>query len=514
MNLHSIRFKLSILYTCALALLFTSYSLYLYTSLHSALIDDFDEELKVKAEQVQNFLQKFYRGYVENTGNTDAAFREAADMTIHLDDYRRGSLSDAKTDNDWLEYFDRLDLSEDRIHFFSPKTATSITTHNIKDNTLSQFLEELNRHDPSGTHFYGLRINNEIFRVIQKPFHLNDGSGFVLQIATSQKSALILLEERRDILFFSIPVILLIAVLIGRSFAMQLTKPLIAIARAAEHISYKDLNQRVTAPHKDEEIGVLVRAFNNMLNRLQKSFKHIAEFNSHVSHELKTPIAIISGECEVALRRDQTAQDYKESLTAIHAEAQKMLRITEDLLLLSKLDYVHEILKFEVFSLREYFYELFQSLKKLPAADARDLRLTLPDNDATLQADPVHLRRLFMNVIGNALKFTPAGGFVQITASIRNRKLIVLVRDSGIGIGAADLPKIFNQFYQKTPVSLQHLTGNGLGLSIAQAIVKAHNGHIEVTSEVNRGTTFRITLPVLVDAQTPLTYGRHAGSTV
>ncbi len=501
MTFHSIRFKLSILYTCALALLFTTYSLYLYASLRNALISDLDDELKIKSDQVQNFLTLFYQDYIKYTNNNDTATREAINMTIHLDEYRRGSLPDQGIDSQWLHYFDRLDLSEDRIHFFNISNNSSTATHNIGPDVLPLLLAEIGKHDPSETHYYGLRINNEVYRAVQKPLSFNGRDSYVLQIATSQKSALVLLEERKDILLYSLPVILLLAVMIGRVFAKQLTKPLIGIATAAEHISYKDLNQRVTARYKDEEIAVLVRAFNNMLDRLQKSFKHIAEFNSHVSHELKTPIAIISGECEVALRRSHTVEEYRESLQAIHAESQKMLRITEDLLMLSKLEYIHNILKIEVFSLTEFFEKLFQSFRKISSAREHDLRLKLPEKDAALRADPVHLRRLFLNIIGNAIKFTPAGGSITVDVAVRGRELIVRITDTGIGISDKDIHRIFDQFYQKTPASLQHLQGIGMGLSIARAIIKAHRGQISVTSTPNKGTTFLISLPVVTNAK-------------
>ncbi|MBZ0167377.1 MAG: HAMP domain-containing histidine kinase, partial [Candidatus Omnitrophica bacterium] len=328
-------------------------------------------------------------------------------------------------------------------------------------------------------------------------FSLGDGQDFVLQIATSQKSALALLEERRNVLLISMPLILIIAIIIGRYFSNQLIKPLTNVATTAEHISHKDLAERITTDYKDEEINILINAFNNMLTRLERSFGHITDFNSHVSHELKTPIAIISGECEVALRKNQSNEEYRETLVAVYDEAQKMLKITEDLLLLAKLDYNQGVFKFEEFMLHKFFSNIQQSIEKANLAKDHVFKMEMPEKEVFLNGDPVHLRRLFMNIINNAIKFTPKGGCINISVLLKERNLVVKINDTGAGIREEDILNIFNQFYQKTPVTLRLAQGNGLGLSIAQSIAKIHRGVITVESTVGSGSTFTVTLPII-----------------
>ena len=240
----------------------------------------------------------------------------------------------------------------------------------------------------------------------------------------------------------------------------------------------------------------MVGAFNKMIDRLQKAFGHIAEFNSHVAHELKTPIAIINGECEVALRKEQSNSEYKETLQAVFEESKKMLKITEDLLLLAKADYVPENFVFQEFDLKEFFDEICEKERKISLEKEIDIKLKFLTKTKVLKGDALHLRRLFLNIINNSIKFTRKGGVIDISVKADHNNLIVEIADTGIGISAGDIDKIFDQFYQKVPTDLP-ARGIGLGLSIAQALAKVHNGKIKVQSIVDRGTTFTVTLPII-----------------
>lgn len=496
MRIQSIKFKITILYTIALGTLLVAYSSYLYLTLSKGLGEDLDIELKGKTRQIKYFIEEFNRQTFQAGENVDKNLDDVIDMTINLNKYRSKGEIFLETGNDWLKSFDYLDLSEDFIYFLNVDSQVPAFTKNVNGEIKILFLNTVDKKNAAQTLLKNIRINNEYFRMIQEPFYFNGKMKFIILIATSQKTLLTILKERRDVLFFSIPIVLVLAILISKYFSDRLVKPIVEVASVAEQVTHKDLSQRIKTRYNDEEIKIMVGAFNKMIDRLQKAFGHIAEFNSHVAHELKTPIAIINGECEVALRKEQSNSEYKETLQAVFEESKKMLKITEDLLLLAKADYVPENFVFQEFDLKEFFDEICEKERKISLEKEIDIKLKFLTKTKVLKGDALHLRRLFLNIINNSIKFTRKGGVIDISVKADHNNLIVEIADTGIGISAGDIDKIFDQFYQKVPTDLP-ARGIGLGLSIAQALAKVHNGKIKVQSIVDRGTTFTVTLPII-----------------
>ncbi|MBU1996882.1 MAG: HAMP domain-containing histidine kinase, partial [Candidatus Omnitrophica bacterium] len=451
MRIQSIKFKITILYTIALGTLLVAYSSYLYLTLSRGLGEDLDIELKTKTKQIKYFIEEFNRQTFQPGENIDKNFDDAIDMTINLDEYRSRELTLKATNNDWLKSFDHLDLSEDYIYFLNVDSNVPAFTKNVNGEIKAVFLNTVDKNNSMQRILKNIRLNNEYFRLIQEPVYFNGKLKFIILIATSQKTLVMVLKERRDILFFSIPFVLVLAILISKYFSDRLVKPIVEVASVAEQVTHKDLSQRIKTRYNDEEIKIMVAAFNKMIDRLQKAFGHIAEFNSHVAHELKTPIAIINGECEVALRKEQSNNEYKETLKAVFEESKKMLKITEDLLLLAKADYVPENFVFEEFDLNEFFEEICGKERKIALEKEIDIKLKVLTKIRTLKGDALHLRRLFLNIINNAIKFTSKGGVINLTVKADQNNLIVEISDTGIGISSEDINKIFDQFYQKVP---------------------------------------------------------------
>jgi signal transduction histidine kinase len=240
----------------------------------------------------------------------------------------------------------------------------------------------------------------------------------------------------------------------------------------------------------------LAAAFNDMIARLEKAFKHIEEFSSQVAHELRTPLAIMRGESELALRKERTGEEYKRVIRVNLEEIGRMLKTVEDLLLLTKLDYRPEIFKKEDFDFVAFFREVFEQAKVLAQDKGIDIEFDVPKMEIVINADKHHLRRLFYNLIHNAVKFTLAGGKVRLGASVSGGKLLAVVQDTGVGIPAEDLPKIFDRFFHKDHGIVIEESGSGLGLSIAMAIARSHSGDITVESASGKGSTFTVILPL------------------
>ena len=234
-----------------------------------------------------------------------------------------------------------------------------------------------------------------------------------------------------------------------------------------------------------------------MISRLEGSFKYIAEFSSHVAHELKTPLAIIKGETEVAMRKERNIEEYKILNRANLEEVERMLKIINDLLLLTSLDYRPEVFKFERFDLVEFLKDIYEQSKVLASQKDIAVILDMPDDGGHINGDKFHLRRLFFNLIDNAIKFTPKNGKIDIILKKKDKKAMISISDTGIGMPDECLPKIFNRFYRVDRMDKNIEHGSGLGLNIVQSIVKMHHGAIQATSHLNKGSTFIVTIPLL-----------------
>lgn len=296
-----------------------------------------------------------------------------------------------------------------------------------------------------------------------------------------------------------VPALVIIG-LVGSMFYL-LTRRILSsvenIAVTTRNINLKSLNGRVGTADLEQEMEYLAKSINMMLERLEQSFEYVKEFSSSIGHELKTPLAIIKGESEVALRKERTVKDYQKALNVNIEEANRMIRIVEDLVFLAKLDYSPDNIEKEAFDFVPFFRDIEKRFQTLAAQKQIGLTISIPEATVTLKGNKLHLSRLFFNLIQNAIKFTPSGGKINLTVSSEGEALKVSVSDTGQGISEEDLPKIFQRFFHKEKQpSAEGSDSIGLGLSIAKSIAKFHNGDIEVKSKLQEGATFTVILPI------------------
>lgn len=268
------------------------------------------------------------------------------------------------------------------------------------------------------------------------------------------------------------------------------------ISMTTQNISLKNLSGRVDTVNLEQEMECLAKSINMMLERLELSFEYIKEFSSSIGHELKTPLAIIKGESEVALRKERQIEDYRKALCVNIEEANRMIRIVEDLVFLAKIDYNPDNIKKEVFDFNSFFTDIVIRAKTLAMQKQINIMANIPGIPVFLEGNKLHLSRLFFNLIQNAVKFTPPGGRIDLIVQADNKILKVSIKDTGVGISEEDIPKIFQRFFHKEKSQLESSDSIGLGLSIAKSIAKFHNGRIEVKSKLQEGTTFIVTLPI------------------
>ena len=248
-----------------------------------------------------------------------------------------------------------------------------------------------------------------------------------------------------------------------------------------------------------------------MITRLDQSFRQMKQFSSDASHELKTPLTILRGEVEVALRKERTSPEYQRVLMSNLEEINRMSQIVEDLLLLSRADNGEILLNRKKINLSEILNEMIPQASLL--ARHKDLRIqaVLPEETISILGDHLRIRELFLNLIENAIKYTEEGGLIKVLLTKENHFSAmeqqerresdngfaeIRVTDTGIGIAKEDQEHIFDRFFRVDKARSREQGGSGLGLSICKWIVDAHRGKISVESEPEKGSSFIVKLPI------------------
>jgi signal transduction histidine kinase len=279
----------------------------------------------------------------------------------------------------------------------------------------------------------------------------------------------------------------------------QVLGPLEKVTAAASSITNADdLSRRIPNPeHSENEIGILIEAFNQTLNRLEQLFSTQKRFMADVSHELRTPLTVIKG--NVSLLRKMKTPD-EESLQTIEGEVDRLTRMVGDLLLLAQAESGKLPLNLSRVELDSVLLEVFQQVKVL-AGDKINLKITDME-PVEVMADRDRIKQVYLNLLANAVKYTPSGGSVMVSIRRIQERIETTITDTGPGIPARDLPHIFERFYRGDKARTRSADGSsfGLGLSIAFWIVKNHGGAIEVQSNEGAGTTFMVWLPVLKES--------------
>jgi heavy metal sensor kinase len=492
MKLNSIRFKISVLYVAILGTILLIYSTFLYLTLHYTLYHELDDELILKTEEITQTIN-FYLEYLDDTPE---ALHFAVRKIIKLEGEHPDHYEIKEFENNWLQQADKYNIKEDFINFSDANGMSLIHTDNFQEKLLRAFLKNLKKALKKNPAFINIKLKKNRIRVITIPFFYKDQQYF-LQVGTSVKPIIQILSNRLIYIIITIPIILLFASFLGRLITSRILKPVIEITRTAENITHENLNERVKSKHIDHEMRYLVGAFNDMIGRLEESFKYIMEFGSHVAHELKTPLAIIKGESELALRKNREVEDYKRAIKINLEETERMLKVVNDLLLLTRLDYRHDVFKFEQIDFINFLGEIHEQSKILASTKEIKINTHMPNEIIYVNGDKLHLRRLFFNILDNAIKFTPEKGRIDMFIFTEDKKVMVSISDTGIGISDEDLPQIFNRFFRGNTEGKSAESGCGLGLSIASSIAKIHNGNICVESKPEEGATFTVTLTLI-----------------
>ncbi len=296
------------------------------------------------------------------------------------------------------------------------------------------------------------------------------------------------------IIAIAYPIVLGVTSAGGLFLAGRALSPIDRVTRVARKITAEDLSQRLDLDIPDDEVGRLARTFDEMIGRLDGAFRRQRQFTADASHELRTPLTAIKGQTEVALQRDRDPEAYREVLQGVNSEVDRMIRLIGSLLMLARADAARIAINPEGLSARRLVTDAVEQVS--PVAAEKGLALTVkPGDDVDLVADQDLVLQLLLNLLDNAVKYTPSAGSLDVSWRAANGLAEVIIANSGPGIPAEHLPHIFDRFYRVDAARNRAAGGSGLGLAICRWIAEAHGGSIEATSEPGAGTTFTVRLP-------------------
>jgi len=456
--IRSIKFRFTIWYLLVLAVLLTALSAGVYFYLSRSLYQNLDDSLELRSMEICSvppILESIWQGEFQE---------ELGEIVI--------------------------------LYFYSGNQLVEVSPPGISIPLSHEFIYQAINGKSSFTTIE--TAEGEGSRLLAAPIHLSIAG---LPLST-QPGALIIGRSTKQIdqalhglvrtLIIAVPLALALAAGGGIFLARRALKPVDKIAQTAQKIGEGDLSQRINVNTKDE-LGRLAATLNEMIGRLEKAFQRQKQFTSDASHELRTPLAVIEAESTLALQKERPPSDYRQSLEIVSQESKQMSSLIDKLLTLARADAGKEQWNFAEVDLGKLITNLSTDVEVLCQEKGLSFQLG-QTQDLVVKGDEARLRELFMNLLDNAIKYTPAPGTVSLSLRREGQMAIVAIMDTGVGIPAEDIPFIFERFYRADKSRSRAEGGSGLGLAICRHIAEAHGGKIEVESQVGAGSTFSVWL--------------------
>jgi len=469
MRSRSIRVRLTLWYFAVQALAFAAFGIGIFLAVRESVHAAIDQDLKVRLEGIQRFMERvvpvFSREDLVDEIQEHSGLRPGGDLL---------QVSDAE--GNWLfrsASIRNYDIPQPRAELSAPRYETGV-------------------------------FNGALLRIVSAKAGPPDKT-YTVQLASPLGQVFDVIERLQWLLLLSIPLVLVLATIGGYWMSRRALSPVDAITTTARSISEHSLSKRLASLETGDELQRLAETFNQMMDRLEGAFKRITQFTADASHELRTPTTLIRTTAELSLRRDRDGAEYREALGQVLEEAERMGILVDSLMTLARTDSGAEALSFETVDIASILREASSAGQPLADAKQIDFRREIPDQPILVEGDSPALRRLFLILIDNAVKYTPSGGSVSITLQAEGNEAIVRVRDTGIGISQDDLPFIFDRFYRADKARSRE-TGAGLGLSIARWIAQAHRASIHADTAIGKGSNFEIRLPLHQEASAAVSH--------
>ena len=487
--IRSVRFSLTLWYAAILIVILSLFGGVLYTNVRANLVRDVDWLLASEADGVGDAIASFGKAEIEAKNPRISSQDKLTE--IYLENAARGEMSALV--RRWAEVTEELDTvrpvriisQKGEALAFSPSLSNWVIPVN------PQALRYASRRKTSYETYFvadGHRVRIVTYPIIEKKQLL-----YFVQVVTSLLQTDVSLERLRSWLLWLIPVTAILASLVGWFLASLALRPVGRMIREARQMSESRLHQRIAVPKTGDELQKLGITFNEMLDRFERGFKRLRQFSAAASHELRTPLTVMKGEMELVLRKSRTEGEYERVLRNQLRVVDDMARVVEQLLAVAHAEDGELAVQWEVLELEALIRSVAQSFGSIAQDKRISLQITAEKN-VRIQGERRLLERLIANLLENAVKHTPPEGQVTLEAVRREERSLLIVRDTGKGILAEDMPKIFDKFFSPQQSS-QGIPSTGIGLGLCRWIAEVHRGKIEVTSLPGHGAEFTISFP-------------------
>jgi heavy metal sensor kinase len=347
----------------------------------------------------------------------------------------------------------------------------------------------------SSTSFTGIETEQVDLLLYNDLIKGPDGHTYLLQVGAPLTLRTSAARSSLHIILWLLPCGIVFALLSGWWIAGRVLRPLESLSAGAQEMSIARLHRRLPLTGAGDELDLLAGTFNDMFGRLDKAVGHMKDFTTSISHELRTPLTALRGEAEVALARAGTKEDYRRVLESQLEEFAKLSQMIDHMLTLARAEAGQIKLARDHVNLSDLVQSLVEQMETVAASKTITLAAKR-DGEVVVIGDSGWLERVILNLLDNAIKFTPEGGHVEVSVRSVPGEAVLEVRDSGIGIGTQALPHVFERFYRADPSRSREFDGAGLGLSLVEWIVKEHQGHVSVESQPGQGSLFRVAIPL------------------
>ena len=451
----TVRVRLTLWYIALLAIIVIGFSLFLYVELQDLLSSQIDAGIQVAASQLLVDVDDSVNPPILRPMSDEAA-----------DHILQSSFASRMVDADGQVV---TDVGSFPILEFSPRVSTGFET---------------------------VAIDGVPWRVYTQQVETNSQQYDIwLQVGQS----LNVVDDTQRTLFqlilIGLPIVLVVTAFGGMFMASRALNPVDNITRTVQAIHATDMSKRIEYHGPQDELGRLTDTLNSMLERLQAAFDAERNFTADASHELRTPLTTINGHIGVTLMRSRSPEEYQATLVQIQTETERLIRLANDLLFLARLDAAPLRWQPETVNLSDLLDAVSEQMQII--ATEKNIALhTRITADIMIDGMPDHLIRLFLNLVDNAIKYTPSDGEIDLSLAVHKQTVDITIRDTGIGIPEEHLPHLFERFY-RVGRDRRYQGGVGLGLPIAHQIARTHDGAIEIDSIPEVGTTVLVTLPFL-----------------
>lgn len=503
----SLRIRLTLMYSALVALTVMAFAVVAYYTVSNELSTNLDASLSRVAQSLHSVIKKEQQAAKRPLMPVKKEKRGKAQGIDYFEFLRRSSLRDfvgpipppdttmeEQSDPVWSAVYEHMLLNSSNylIQVSDHAGRTVWRTENLTVDSLPTY-QAFAQH--GATPVDGRIYSYYIMRGTRYRMVLYQGDVAEVTAAYPADEVDATLRKLFGYLLYALPSTLFISLFAGYILAQRSLRPVDEITRSARQITARNLTRRLPMPPTNDEIARLTETLNEMIARLETSFAQIRQFTSDASHELKTPLAILMGELEIALRKPLTADEYRDTLMSCLEEVERLTSVVQGLLDLSRADTGQVIMTLQPVRLSAMIEDIADDIVIL--ADQQHVTIeSSVQPSLVVDGDKVRLHQALLNVMENAVKYTGEGGHVRITVTADEQDAIITVADSGVGIPTDELPLIFDRFYRVDKARSRGTQGAGLGLSIVKWIVDAHHGSISVQSEEGKGTTFTLRLPL------------------